>query len=414
MKTDKLYWADARQTTFTARLVETVRRDDRTALVLDQTAFYPTSGGQPCDLGELNGRRVVEVEIDDAERILHWIEGSPPEAGESELTGTIDWRRRQEMTQQHTGQHILSQAFFQLFGAETRGFRITAHTTEIDLALEGLPEELPRKIHQAEELANQIVFEDRPIRSYEVGAEEAAALPLRKESFLPDCVRIVEIADFDLSPCGGTHAARTGEVGLITVRSFERAKKMTRLHFLSGARALADHRRLRETLDAAARRLSVGPDEVPDALARLQAESQLLQRRLRSLGQVVAEAEAAALLDARPAAPGEVRVVARVFDGGEGGKDLESLSLLAHRLVARPGVLALLATADGETYRLVFARSADLDLDLQRLMREVCTTYGGRGGGSPSMAQGGLPAATLSAETLTTTLTSLAATLLPV
>lgn len=413
MKTRKLYWADARQTTFTARLVETLRREDRTALVLDQTAFYPTGGGQPGDLGEIEGRDVVDVEIDDSERILHWIEGAPPEGEGTVVAGTIDWRRRQEMTQQHTAQHLLSQAFFHLFGAETRGFRITAHDTEIDLALEGLPDELPRKIQQAEELANQIVFEDRPVRCYEVSPEEAAALPLRKESFLPDCVRIVEIADFDLSPCGGTHAARTGEVGLIAVRAFERAKKMTRLHVLSGVRALADHRRLRETLDAAARRMSVGPDETPDAIGRLQAESQLLQRRLRSLAQVVAEAEAAALLDALPDAPGRARVVARVFAGGEGGKDLDSLTMLAHRLVARPGVLALLATADGETYRVVLARSNDLDFDLQRLMRELCSTYGGRGGGAQSMAQGGLPAAHLSAETLTTALSSLAATLLP-
>jgi alanyl-tRNA synthetase len=303
--------------------------------------------------------------------------------------------------------HLLSQAFFQLFGAETRGFRITSHSTEIDLALDGLPEELPHKIQQAEDLANQIVFEDRPVRTFEVTPEVAASLPLRKESFLPDCVRLVEIADFDLSPCGGTHATRTGEVGLITVRAFERAKKMTRLHVLCGIRALADHRRLRQTLDTAARRLSVGPDELPEAIGRLQAESQLLQRRLRSLTQVVADAEAATLLDALPDTPGRARVVARVFDGGEGGKDLESLTLLAHRLIARPGVLALLATVDGETYRLVLARSSDLDCDVQQMIRQLCTTYGGRGGGTPSLAQGGLPAAHLSAETLTAALVSM-------
>jgi alanyl-tRNA synthetase len=407
MKTHKLYWADGRQTAFTAQLVEVVRQEGRTAFVLDQTAFYPTGGGQPCDLGEIDGRAVVDVEIDDAERILHWIEGAPPEPAGTVVAGTIDWRRRQEMTQQHTGQHLLSQAFFQLFGAETRGFRITPHSTEIDLALEGPPEELPHKIQQAEDLANQIVFEDRPVRTFEVTPEVAATLPLRKESFLPDCVRLVEIADFDLSPCGGTHATRTGEVGLITVRTFERAKKMTRLHVLCGIRALADHRRLRQTLDTAARRLSVGPDELPEAIGRLQAESQLLQRRLRSLTQVVADAEAATLLDALPETPGQARVVARVFDGGEGGKDLDSLTLLAHRLVARPGVLALLATVDGETYRLVLARSSDLDCDVQQMMRQLCTTYGGRGGGTPSLAQGGLPAAQLSAETLTATLASM-------
>ena len=151
------------------------------------------------------------------------------------------------MLQQHTGQHILSQAFFQLFGAETRGFRIFEQVAEIDLTLDGPPDETPTAIGQAEELANTVVFEDRAMRLHIVTPEEAGQWPLRKETFNTDCVRVIEIADFDWSPCGGTHAQRTGEVGLIAVRGWERAKRMTRVQFVCGGRALRDYRAANQT-----------------------------------------------------------------------------------------------------------------------------------------------------------------------
>ena len=383
--TTRLYWLDAHLTRFPAVVVDRLVSGERTALILDQTAFYPTGGGQPSDQGRLGSHRVTAVEIDDQDRILHWLEGpTSPVPGEL-LEGEIDWSRRREMMQQHTAQHILSQAFFQLFGAETAGFRITDRSTEIDLAIDAPPDRVQEMIREAEELANTIVFENRPIRLHQLSPEEASRLPLRRESFVTDCVRVVEIADFDWSPCGGTHAKSTGEVGLIVVRASERAKRMLRVHLLAGVRALADYRISNEINEALARRLSVGREELDAALDRLQSESKSLLRRNRELGQIAAEVESSQLLAAATDSSERPRVIVRVFEQ----RDFEELKLLAHHLVAHPRTLALLASREDSTARLVFARSADLETDVGQLMRQATSILGGRGGGRPDFAQGG-------------------------
>jgi alanyl-tRNA synthetase len=290
------------------------------------------------------------------------------------------------MMQQHTGQHILSQAFFQLFGAETRGFRITDRATEIDLTLELPPDEIEPALIRAEELANEIVFDNREIRIHEVTPEEAARLPLRKESFITDCIRVIEIADYDWSPCGGTHARRTGEVGLIAVRAWERAKKMTRVHFVCGVRALRDYRAANRTAEAVALKFSAGRDEAEAAVARLIDENKRLSRRARELGELAAKVEAAELLEtARAGIEARPRVVDRVYED----RDFEEVKLIAHRLVERGDVIALLASREGDAARLVFARSADLGADMNVLMKAACEKLGGRGGGRPDFAQGG-------------------------
>jgi len=367
-----------------ARVVEIFELDGRKAVVLDQTAFYPEGGGQPNDIGVINRAPVNYVSIDDDGRIIHHIEGDIPFAIGDEVAGEIDWNRRREMIQQHTGQHILSQAFFRLFGAETKGFRITDRTTEIDLTLEAQPDEIERAIARAEELANDVVFDNREIRVHKVTPEEAAELPLRKESFVADCVRVIEIADYDWSPCGGTHAGRTGEVGLIAVRGWERAKKMTRVHFLCGVRALDDYREASRSVDAIARKFSAGREEAESSVERLLDENKRLSRRARELAGAVAKVEAHELIEAAKPGAG-ARIVSKVFED----RDVEELKLLAHRLVDCDNVVALLASKEGGTARLVFARSANLSVDMNALMRAACERLGGRGGGKGNVAQGG-------------------------
>jgi alanyl-tRNA synthetase len=327
---------------------------------------------------------VIEVEMAGDGRILHRLDSDVSFDIGEEVACEVDWPRRREMIQQHTGQHILSQAFFRLFGAETRGFRITDRTTEIDLTLEAQPDEIEQAIARAEELANEVVFDNREIRVHNVAPEEAAALPLRKESFVADCVRVIEIADYDWSPCGGTHAARTGEVGLIAVRGWERAKKMTRVHFLCGARALNDYREAGSAVDAIARKFSVGREEAESSVARLLEENKRLSRRARELARIAAIVEAQELIEGAEPVDG-LRIVSRIFEG----RDVEELNLLAHRLVDGDNVVALLATKDKETARLVFARSANLSADMNALMRAACERLGGRGGGKPDFAHGG-------------------------
>ncbi|HYE71866.1 MAG TPA: alanyl-tRNA editing protein, partial [Blastocatellia bacterium] len=296
--TTKLFWKDSHLIEFAAQVIEvdTVNK----TLVLIQTAFYPTSGGQPHDTGRIGEAVVRDVTIE-GERIFHHVDDAAKFIVGEEVKCVIDWPRRLEMMQQHTGQHILSQAFFQLFGAETRGFRISdkaGGTAEIDLALELQNDQIQSAISQAEELANTIVFENREIRSFELSPEEAARLPLRKESFVSDSVRVVEIADFDWSPCGGTHAQRTGEVGMIAIRGWERAKKMVRVEFVSGIRALNDYRAANHTAQSIARLFSVGRDDCKQSVAKIIDDNKRLEKRVRELSELAAKAEAEELLSA--------------------------------------------------------------------------------------------------------------------
>jgi alanyl-tRNA synthetase len=381
--TTKLYWHDSQLTQFSAQVVDCFVQDGHQVVVLDQSAFYPGGGGQPYDTGAINAARVLAVSTADDGRMLHYLEGDVLFRIGEMVAGAVDWPRRLEMLQQHTGQHILSQAFFQLFGAETRGFRIFEQVAEIDLTLDGSQDELATAIGQAEEMANTVVFEDRVVRLHIVTPEEAAQLPLRKETFNTDCVRVIEIADFDWSPCGGTHARRTGEVGLIAVRGWERAKRMTRVQFVCGGRALRDYRAANQTATSVARRLSVGRDEALEAVARLLEEHKKLERRARALVELAAQAEAQELLAATPVTP-TPRVILRIFDD----RDFDDVKRLAHRLVANHGVLALLATRTRDLVRLVCARSADLPVEANTLLQPVCEQLGGRSGGKPEFAQG--------------------------
>ncbi len=386
--TTKLYWEDSHLTRFTARVTDSWLQDGHQIIALDQSAFYPTGGGQPCDTGSIKTSekegRVIDVEITDDERILHRLDTDIPLAVGDEVSCEIDWNRRREMMQQHTGQHILSQAFFQLFGAETKGFRITDRSTEIDLTLEAQPDEVEQAIARAEELANSVVFDNREIRIHNVTPEKSAKLPLRKESFIADCIRVIEISDYDWSPCGGTHAKRTGEVGLIAVRGWERAKKMTRAHFVCGSRLLDDYHAANKTAEAIARKFSAGRDEAEAAVSRSLDENKRLSRRVRELAELATKAEARQLIESVGVSNGR-RVISRVFDD----RDFEELKLLAHRLVDGDGVIALLAVKESGMARLVFASSSDVSADMNAAMKIACEKLGGRGGGKSDFAQGG-------------------------
>src|SRR5689334_18028531 len=291
--TERLYYHDSHLIEFEARVVDvTDRVSGWTALVLDRTAFYPTGGGQPSDTGTLNGARVVEC-IDDGENgVLHVIQGSAPTRGEM-VHGRVDWSRRLDHMQQHTGQHILSQAFVTLFNAPTKSFRVLEASCEIDVELKNPTSEV---IERAVELANNVIWEDRAITIRNVTAAEAAALPLRKEPARDGDLRLIEIDGFDLTPCGGTHAYRTGEVGMIAVRSWERAKGLTRIEFVAGMRALADYRKANKSAREVAALFSTGRDDAPQLAAQVVEENKELHRRLRVLEELAAEVDAQKLL----------------------------------------------------------------------------------------------------------------------
>ena len=287
--TERLYYHDSRLLEFEARVTSLSETDDgQIAVTLDRTAFYPTGGGQPTDTGTLGDARVVDcIDAEDA-GVLHVIQGPVPEIGET-VHGKVDWLRRLDHMQQHTGQHILSAAFVRMFDAPTRSFRVLDHECEIDVALEDPADE---RIEQAVDLANQIIWESRPIKISQVTSEEAASLPLRKEPAREGELRVIEIADFDLTPCGGTHARSTGEVGVIAVRSWERAKGLTRIQFIAGIRALRDYRKANQTAREVAALFSAGREDSPALVARLVEENKKLRRRNGELEEVACRVEA--------------------------------------------------------------------------------------------------------------------------
>ena len=387
--TERLYYSDSHLIEFVARVVDvTDRVSGWTAVVLDRTAFYPTGGGQPSDTGTLDGARVVEC-IDDGDKgVLHVVQGTAPQRGAT-VHGRVDWSRRLDHIQQHTGQHILSQAFVTLFNAPTRSFRVSESSCEIDVELSNPATEI---IERAVELANNVIWEDRTITIRNVTSDEAAELTLRKEPAREGDLRLIEIEGFDLTPCGGTHAYRTGEVGMIAVRSWERAKGLTRIEFVAGVRALADYRKANKSAREVAGLFSTGRDDAPSVAAQMLEEQKELNRRIRALEEMAAEVEAQKLLST--AADG---VVSKIFEG----RDAEWLKKLAQALVANPRTVALLGSRDKDTARVVFARSADADGDMNALMREACALLDGRGGGRSDMAQGGGKRVDLVGEALT-------------
>jgi len=380
--TERLYYNDSHLIEFEARVIDVTERvSGWVALVLDRTAFYPTGGGQPSDTGTLNGSRVVEC-IDDGERgVLHVVQGSAPRR-DAVVAGRVDWARRLDHIQQHTGQHILSQAFITLFNAPTKSFRVLETSCEIDVELNNPTTEI---IERAVELANNVVWEDRLITIHNVSAQEAAAMPLRKESSREGELRLIEIEGFDLTPCGGTHAYRTGEVGMIAMRSWERAKGLTRIEFVAGGRALADYRKANRSAREMAALFSTGRDDAVQLAAQLVEENKELHRQVHALEAIAAGVEAERLLASAHVTTDGTRIVAQVFEA----RDAESLKKLAHAIISQPQTIALLGSRDSDTARLVFARSADASADMSALMREACTLLDGRGGGRPDMAQGG-------------------------
>ena len=409
--TERLYYHDSRLLEFDATVISVSERDDgQIAVTLDRTAFYPTGGGQPTDTGTLGEARVVDCIDAESDGVLHLVVGSVPEIGDR-VHGKIDWRRRLDHLQQHTGQHILSAAFVKLFDAPTHSFRVLEHECEIDVALDDPTDE---RIEQAVDLANKIIWENRPMTIRQVTSEEAATLPLRKEPSREGELRVIEIDDFDLTPCGGTHARSTGEVGVIAVRSWERAKGLTRIQFMAGVRVLADYRKANRTARDVAALFSAGREDSPALVARLVEENKKLRRRISELEEIACRVEAEELLKEAgyrtPTRQGSDRItesteveqvsttrgsgwaqgtstsiIARVFDD----RDADSLKHLALALIAHPNTIALLGSRDGETARLVFARSSDAGGDMNASMRKACEMINGRGGGKPDMAQGG-------------------------
>lgn len=387
MNTERLYYADTYCADFAGRVLAARAEGDRLAVALDRTAFYPTGGGQPNDTGMLTaaagGRAVVDVTSEDG-LVWHWLDtGAVPAdwpAG-APVTGTVDWSRRFDHMQQHTGQHILSQAFIETCGAETVAFHLGVAYSTIDLSRADLD---GAAVAAAEAAANRIIDRALPVTAGYVTPEELAALPLRRAPKVTENIRIVQVAGFDWSACGGTHVANSSQVGLIKVIATERRGGELRVTFLCGGRARADYARLHALTQGLVARFTTGQDELLAAVDRRAAEMDALRKELADLERQWVEATAAALW-AGGEPRGSYRVVAQAL-----AAPAERVKRVAQALKARERTVVLLA-ARGERPQVFCTRSDDLTVDAAALLRIVVTAGGGRGGGRPDWAQGGVP-----------------------
>ena len=362
--TQKLYLDQSYQTAFEATVVSSRALDAGThEVVLDRTLFYPESGGQLSDAGQLGAARVLTSV------------STPQKPTSGEIAGTIDWARRFDHMQQHTGQHVLSRAFIEAAQLPTVSFHMGDETCTIDLEGSGFDDAAARR---AEDLANHVVAENRPIAVSLVPVAELDQLELRRK--VPEGVtiaRIVSVRDFDAIPCCGTHVRSTGELGLVKVLRAERVKQLHRVHFKVGQRALDDYREKHGIVQTLAQRLTTSAGDLMHKVERLTDESQAAAKRAKQLTQRLAQAQKPSLLrGATTVGPHRV-VVYRDADAA-------LVRALATELQAEPGTVALLGADDGT---VVCATARDLTIDLATTASAWARELGGSGGGKGGFAQ---------------------------
>ena len=382
--TERLYYADAYRAEFTARVVD--RSDDGRRVYLDSTAFYPTSGGQPNDLGTLAGIQVTDV-VAEGDRIAHVLMSAL--GTDAPIDGRIDWNRRFDHMQQHTGQHLLSAVFEDLFGARTVSVHFgDAHST-LDLETDSLSAE---KLARAERRANEIIAENRAVT---VSFEDAAsAIGLRKAVDREGTLRIVSIDGLDRSACGGTHVRATGEIGCALLRGTERIRKTMRVEFLCGLRAVERSRADYLALTGIASTLSASIDDVPTLVASQATQLKEGDQARRKLERDLASYRARAMFERLPGSAVETRVV---FQSGA-APTMDQLRTLGQAVLEIERVILVATTGEGNG--LLVAATEDSGADAGKLVRESLGAVGGKGGGSPRLAQGTAPSAELATKAL--------------
>jgi alanyl-tRNA synthetase len=385
--TERLYYNDSFLREFDARVLscEAIGAGNSAGaggaslwkVTLDRTAFYPSSGGQPYDTGQLGPARILEV-ADNNDQIVHMTDRAV-EPGTAH--GTIDWRRRFDHMQQHSGQHLLSAVFIKLFRIQTVSFHLGNEISTIDLATPSLSSE---QLESADHMCNEIIFEDRPVTVHYGTASELAALGVRKEVEREGVLRAIQIENIDLQPCGGTHVSRTGQIGVILLRGVEKMKGNCRLEFVCGERARRAAGADRNLLNESARALTCSAAELPRGIARIVEERNSANRLRQRLVEELSRLKAKVLLAnaGRRSPPQSPRMIVEIFPEAE----MDYLRQVATNLVAEPDVVALLASQT--TGQIVFAQSSGLPCDMNKLLREAVTAAGGKGGGTATFAQG--------------------------
>ena len=394
--TQRLYYNDSFLLDFTANVldVQELRRDGNQsswAVKLDRTAFYPTSGGQPFDTGAINTQSksgvaleaaVEDVYEDEQGEVWHQVNKVVPPG--AEVRGIIDAERRRDHMQQHTGQHLLSAAFIQLLNAKTVSFHLGEQISTIDLDIQSISRD---DLARVERLSNEIIGQDRPISVRYATREQAQSMGVRKLPEREGEIRLIDIQNFDLNACGGTHARSTGQIGGLLLRRTEKVKQSVRVEFVCGLRAVGAARQDFELLGEASGLYPCAPADLPGNISRQREEFRLIQKREARISEELSELKAAQLLRDTPADESSRKIIVQIFPD----RDASFVKLLAQRLTrGSQNVIALLA-GTSPSPAVAFARSADLSVDMGTLLRELVTAAGGRGGGGKDFAQGGVP-----------------------
>ncbi len=367
----RLYFENPYQIEFEARVVERLSWREKPAVVLDQTCFYPESGGQPSDRGTLNGIEVLGV-LEEDSKILHLLED---DISAGEVKGKVDWQTRFDFMQQHAGQHILSQSFHELYQAETLSFHLGEVTSTVEIDLRKVAEE---EVERVETRANDIVFQDREIKSYFIPEEKISSIPLRKPPKKKGLIRVVEVTDFDYSACGGTHPSKTGEVGLIKILKWEKIRNNVKFEFVCGQRASKDYAWKNRDLRELSNMFTVSEREVLTSVEKLQSDLKSQRKKTRKMQERVSQYEAQEIIRNT-----EGRIIKDVFTG----RTPDEVRCLALNIIKKGDFVVLYALREKERGHLVFACSENLKCDMRELVPLVSPLIKGKGGGNPSLVQ---------------------------
>lgn len=377
--TNKLFYTDPYLQSFSAVVLKQNQDENGSwYVVLNQTAFYPTGGGQPYDTGMIGDSKVINVEEIDGE-IRHYLEAPLSEIG-AEKNCQINWERRFDHMQQHCGQHILSAAFEQLFDYDTVGFHLGNDIVTIDLETEQLTEE---EAARAEELANQIIIQNRPIEIKWVTEDELSQYPLRKAPKVKENIRLVMIKDFDYNGCGGTHPHGTGEVSALKILTWERQRKNIRLQFVCGKRVINQLGQKQKILQDLTKLLNSPESEMVQAVTRILENGKSLDKSLEQAREQLLQYEAQ---EWRRTNYDENHVISRVFQN----RSIQELQKLARMITMEDDAALVLAVSENENrLQLVCARGNSRSENMKNLIVNALSLINGKGGGNPSFAQGG-------------------------
>ncbi len=390
--TERIYYTQSYQQRFAATVVAVQTRSEALIIQLDQSCFYPTSGGQAFDTGQLAGVPVVDVWVDEQGNVQHQL-AAPITAlpgglaiGDS-IDGVIDWARRYDHMQQHSGQHLLSQLFYQQVGVETLSVHFGEEESTVDLAIAEID---ATQMAEIERQANELVYAALPIHAYFVDEEALKTIPLRRPPKVRGTIRIVEIDGFDYSACGGTHCRTTAEIGPIKLTKVVRQRNGLRVSFLCGRRAYQDYAEKHRLLTEAASLFSNEIQQVPVLIARNLDQLQNRERALAACQALLLDYEAVALTErAEPIGAGDVKLVHLVLEE----RNADMMKPLATTLQASPDLIILLASHVDEKVALCFACNSALvqrySLNMGALLRTTILPLGGKGGGKADFAQGG-------------------------